>query len=683
MSQLDELVVRIRGETSQFRRSMSGVADSATKTARGVRARFSAMTATARRFGSQIFSVQGLVLGLATGAMARLVKSTLDSSDELVKLSRNVGFSAERLQELSFAASQTGASQEALNSGIERFSRRLAFAVEGNEQYARTFRNLGIETTDVNGKIRNAEDVFNEFADAMKNTENEAEANGAAFRIFGNSATQLIGTLRQGSSGLDDYAKQARELGLVIDSDLLEGAEDANDQLDIMARTIRSEVTRAVLDLAPEIQSLAQGITNLTRTAIEFISFMSEGDTAQKRFDSLGREIEKVENQITDVKRAAELGIYGTAVADTEALEEKLKSLREEQSRVLDEVLESEGVWEKAEEAASKANTSNKETSNEATMALRKQIEAQQQLAEEAAKIVSSTTGESDEERLEREIEILRDANSQKLGAEEELNAAIREKEQELFDFKRDKRREELEALEERNELLKEMDEERFEEEIEANQERIEALMAQEDELSNYAIQKRIEERKAKEEENERELRARQELNEATIAGARETSENMVTLAQGRNRQIFEVSKKASVATAIIQGFQAVQNTLASIPFPANIAAAASVATQTAVNVDRMQGVGFRKGVDSVPGIGTQDNFPAILAPRERVVQAEANKDLTEFLRKQKEGAGSGQNITNEFHFHGPLVGTGREIIAMINRETRKTGARVLDGNNN
>jgi len=37
-----------------------------------------------------------------------------------------------------------------------------------------------------------------------------------------------------------------------------------------------------------------------------------------------------------------------------------------------------------------------------------------------------------------------------------------------------------------------------------------------------------------------------------------------------------------------------------------------------------------------VPGIGTADNFPATLAPQERVVTAEQNQDLTEFLAENQ-----------------------------------------------
>ena len=45
----------------------------------------------------------------------------------------------------------------------------------------------------------------------------------------------------------------------------------------------------------------------------------------------------------------------------------------------------------------------------------------------------------------------------------------------------------------------------------------------------------------------------------------------------------------------------------------------------------------MNKGIESVPGIGTRDNFPAMLTPGEGVVDAKTNQKLVKALKEREE----------------------------------------------
>jgi hypothetical protein len=115
----------------------------------------------------------------------------------------------------------------------------------------------------------------------------------------------------------------------------------------------------------------------------------------------------------------------------------------------------------------------------------------------------------------------------------------------------------------------------------------------------------------------------------------------LTSLQRSSSKELFFIGQQAAAAQATIDGIAAVQVALKAAPPPFNFALAALVGVATAANVAQIesQAPGFAGGLDSVPGNGFRDNFPAMLAPGEGVVTSENNKKLTKFL------SGDGEHI--------------------------------------
>lgn len=152
------------------------------------------------------------------------------------------------------------------------------------------------------------------------------------------------------------------------------------------------------------------------------------------------------------------------------------------------------------------------------------------------------------------------------------------------------------------------------------------------------------------------------------------------SLAALGGKKTFLLSKRLAQAQAITDGVAAVQRALANPPGPPfNALIVAGVVAQTTANVARIENQKLQTGIDSVPGIGSADNFPALLAPRERVVPAETNKDLKQFLSDQTVAAEEPKQVINQFTF-GTIIGgedAGLRIIEMINLAIDNQGARL------
>lgn len=187
----------------------------------------------------------------------------------------------------------------------------------------------------------------------------------------------------------------------------------------------------------------------------------------------------------------------------------------------------------------------------------------------------------------------------------------------------------------------------------------------------NVAFMKFQNEQTKSEEQNQKEREQNFSASLGVIAG----------LANSNNKTLAAIGKAAAITQATIDGFAAVQKALASAPPPFNFALAGLVGVATAANVAKIAGVPLATGIDSVPGIGSRDNFPAVLAPGERVVPTKTNEDLTKFL--SGEGTAGAQitvNITMNDIFSSDPREMGLKIINTINETAQANGVKILGG---
>lgn len=209
-----------------------------------------------------------------------------------------------------------------------------------------------------------------------------------------------------------------------------------------------------------------------------------------------------------------------------------------------------------------------------------------------------------------------------------------------------------IEGMEEDNQVKRELMQEQFNAELEMlaaakNQE----LITEEQYLTSLKAlrdkNRKKEEKDQKKSDNAQLALAEKSANaKVNIASA---SANLISSIAGRESKIaFGVQKAAAIAQSIVATNVAAARALASAPPPANFALAATTKAAGYINTAAITATaiqGFRHGIDEVPGIGFQDNFPAVLAPGERVVPRETNQDLKTFLSQAQSGNGNNSGV--------------------------------------
>lgn len=200
----------------------------------------------------------------------------------------------------------------------------------------------------------------------------------------------------------------------------------------------------------------------------------------------------------------------------------------------------------------------------------------------------------------------------------------------------------------------------------------VEAETARKTSLAQFSEDKKeIDRKSAKEKED-----IEKKTGEQRIADQRATFDTIATLSSSSNKTLAALGKAAAITTATQDGIVAVQKALSAFPPPFNFAAAAAVGVATGANIAKI--AGLKGGIDSIPGVGTADQFPALLAPGERVVPAKTNQDLTQFLS----GGGGGQTISLSIVVNDAFgVNTdelGDRIIESINSASERSGAKIF-----
>lgn len=180
-----------------------------------------------------------LTAALSVGGILAVTKNAIDSASALVDLSDSLGLTTDELQGYQFGAGLASVSAETFQSAIAKLNAKIA---EGELPY------------------RNTGDAIRDIADRVKDANTNIERAAIVNEAFGAKlGAKLIPYLKNGSAGLEELTKQAKELGVVIDGETLQRAEAFGDELDRLGQVIKNNFQAGLLDgLVSDSQSLRE-----------------------------------------------------------------------------------------------------------------------------------------------------------------------------------------------------------------------------------------------------------------------------------------------------------------------------------------------------------------------------------------------------------------------------------------
>ena len=195
---------------------------------------------------SMAFMKKSFVGLIGTAAIANFSRQTLQTADDLAKVSSSIGVGAEFLQRFQFAAEQSGVSAEGFDKSLRFFSKTMGEATMGLGLGLDAVDQLGVSLKDTEGKTKSIDDLFIEFMHRLSGVENATEKAGLATKLFGRAGIPMVNMIRDGTDAMLDLASVAP--GVLTDEDT-KRAEEFNDAMNVLARTLRGPVQSAIIGI--------------------------------------------------------------------------------------------------------------------------------------------------------------------------------------------------------------------------------------------------------------------------------------------------------------------------------------------------------------------------------------------------------------------------------------------------
>lgn len=201
----------------------------------------------------------GATAGLAplltlTGLIAG-VRSALEKFGDIADQSKSAGIDPEFFQGIGYSAKLAGIEIEQTAQALATYAKNAGDAAAGRGRMTEALKKLDPEllrnillSTSQEEKIRLATDALNK----LQSTAEKAALSNA---LFGND--EFWKGLEGGSAKLDATIERAKELGIVIERDVIEKADEMGDQLDIATGILDSQFKVALLNLAPALVDFA------------------------------------------------------------------------------------------------------------------------------------------------------------------------------------------------------------------------------------------------------------------------------------------------------------------------------------------------------------------------------------------------------------------------------------------
>ena len=264
MPQVDPVVLELRADVARYNADL-------TKAQRHSDDKLDAIEKRGAKMGEGLRKGFDLAKGAAiafAGALVmdklgQAISQGLEYASSLGEVSQQLGVTTKDLQFYRFAATQVGLSQEEMDQGLQKLTKSLGEAAQGNKKALDTFAALGVSVRDANGNVRTAGEILPDLADGFARLGSDAERSAVATDLFSRAGYKMLPFLSGGSSGVKELAAAYDKLGIALSEEQIRKADDAADTLAKFKVVMEAKIAGAVSDNIDSVMALANALVYL------------------------------------------------------------------------------------------------------------------------------------------------------------------------------------------------------------------------------------------------------------------------------------------------------------------------------------------------------------------------------------------------------------------------------------
>lgn len=257
------LYARMELRLNDFEKKLARATKSADGAMSKIERRSDRMASRLANLGTGAFA--GLTKG-AVGVLAPLLTATaaiagarqaLDQFGAIADQSAAAGVDSEFFQGIAYQAKLSGVEIDSVASALGTFAKNAGLAAEGKGKMVGALQALNPELLKNIQAAATQEQRIRLAANAINEAKSAAEAAALATTLFGDSGTKLVAAFQGGADALDRMMSKAKDMGLIVERDLINRADELGDKLDTATQIVDLKLKRALVDIAPLMSDAA------------------------------------------------------------------------------------------------------------------------------------------------------------------------------------------------------------------------------------------------------------------------------------------------------------------------------------------------------------------------------------------------------------------------------------------
>lgn len=195
----------------------------------------------------------GIIGGLAIGGLDAIIGRVADITKGIASIgseAKRAGLSNQAFQELKHVAEQARIPVDALTDGMKELSLRAdEFIYTGKGSAAEAFQRLGFSASELKEKLKDPSALLVEIIGRLQQLDRAAQIRIADELFGGTGGERFVELLSRGADGMRATIKEAHDLGLVIDDEVIQRADELDRKFEKITTTIGTGLKQAVVGL--------------------------------------------------------------------------------------------------------------------------------------------------------------------------------------------------------------------------------------------------------------------------------------------------------------------------------------------------------------------------------------------------------------------------------------------------
>lgn len=276
-------------------------------------------------------AVGALVPVLSVAAAVNGAKDALAQFGEIADSSKAAGIDSELFQGIAYQAKLAGVEVGELSAALNTFNKNAGQAAEGKGRMVTQLKALNPALLENIQLATTQEERLRLAADAIDKARTASEKAALATALFGDAGVKLTSVFQGGAAAIDATLSKAKDLGLVVDRDLIARADELGDAFDTATQILDLQFKKVLLELAPLLTGTAQavsGVVNMVRDLSAAI-----GDAVESSARALDPRHRTTQQLLKDVEQYRAMLKRPEKLWDADATRERLGAAEAELGR--------------------------------------------------------------------------------------------------------------------------------------------------------------------------------------------------------------------------------------------------------------------------------------------------------------------------------------------------------------